>query len=183
MNEQTIKNAYPLPLISEILYKLQGSRLFTKLNVRWGYNNIRVKEGDEWKAAFKTNRGLFEPTVMFFGLTNAPATFQAMMDSIFKDMVERNQVIVYMDDILIHAADEDELEQQTKEVFRRLREQDLYLKPKKCEFKKTRVEYLGMIIEEGKIAMDPIKLRGLRDWPVLTTVKQVQSFLGFGNFY
>ena len=99
--------------------------------------------------AFKTNRGLFEPTVMFFGLTNSPVTFQAMMDSIFKDMVERNQVIVYMDDILIHAADEEELERWTKEVFRRLREQDLYLKPKKCEFKKTRVEYLGMIIEEG----------------------------------
>ena len=98
--------------------------------------------------AFKTNRRLFEPTVMFFGLTNLPATFQAMMDSIFKDMVERNQVIVYMDNILIHAADEDELEQWTKEVFRRLREQDLYLKLKKCEFKKTRVEYLGMRSEE-----------------------------------
>ena len=88
-----------------------------------------------------------------------------------------------MDDILIHAADEDELEQRTKEVFRRLREQDLYLKPKKCEFKKTQVEYLGMIIEEGKITMDPIKLGGLRDWPILTTMKQVRSFLGFGNFY
>ena len=88
-----------------------------------------------------------------------------------------------MDDILIHTADEEELEQRTKEVFRHLREQDLYLKLKKCEFKKTRVEYLGMIIEEGKIAMDPIKLGGLRDWPILTTVKQVRSFLGFGNFY
>ena len=96
-----------------------------------------------------------------------------MMDSIFKDMVEQNQVIVYMDDILIHAADEDELEQRTKEVFRRLREQDLYLKLKKCEFKKTRVEYLGMIIEEGKITMDPIKLGGIRDWLIPTTVKQV----------
>ena len=88
-----------------------------------------------------------------------------------------------MDDILIHAADEEELERRTKEVFRRLQEQDLYLKPKKCEFKKTRVEYLGMIIEEGKIAMDPVKLGGIRDWPIPTTVKQVQLFLGFGNFY
>ena len=155
----------------------------TKLDVHWGYNNIRIKERDEWKAAFKTNRGLFEPTVMFFGLTNSPATFQAMMDSIFKDMVERNQVIVYMDDILIHAADEDELEQWTKEVFRHLHEQDLYLKSKKCEFKKTRVEYLGMIIEEGKIAMDPVKLGGIRDWTIPTTVKLVQLFLKFGNFY
>ena len=88
LNEQTIKNPYPLPLISKILDKLQGSRLFTKLDVCWGYNNIRIKEGDEWKVAFKTNRGIFEPTVMFFGLTNSLATFQAMMDSIFKDMVE-----------------------------------------------------------------------------------------------
>ena len=137
LNEQMIKNAYPLPLISEILDKLQGSRLFTKHDVRWGYNNIRIKEGDKWKAAFKTNHRLFEPTVMFFGLTNSPATFQAMIDSIFKDMVKRNHVIVYMDDILIHATDEEELEQQTKEVFRCLHEQDLYLKPKKCEFNKT----------------------------------------------
>ena len=88
-----------------------------------------------------------------------------------------------MDDILIHAADKEELEQQTKEVFRHLQEQNLYLKPKKCEFKKTQVENLGMIIEEGKIAMDPVKLGGIRDWPIPTTVKQVQSFLGFGNFY
>ena len=82
-----------------------------KLNIRWGYNNIWIKEGDEWKVAFKTNHGLFKPTVMFFGLTNSLATFQAMMDSIFSDMVEQNQVIVYMDNILIYAADEEELEQ------------------------------------------------------------------------
>ena len=88
-----------------------------------------------------------------------------------------------MDDILIHAANEEELEQRTKEVFRCLCEQDLYLKPKKCEFKKTRVEYLGMIIEEGKIAMDPVKLGGIRDWPILTTVKQAQSFLGLSTIY
>ena len=98
-------------------------------------------------------------------------------------MVERNQVIVYMDDILIYAADEGELEQWTKEVFRHLHEQDLYLKPKKCKFKKTRVEYLGMIIEKGKIAMDPVKLGGIRDWLIPTTVKLVQLFLKFGNFY
>ena len=102
-----------------------------KLDVQWDYNNIRIKEGNEWKVAFKTNHGLFESTVIFFGLTNSPATFQAMMDSIFSDMVERNQVIVYMDNILIHAADDEELKRRTKAVFRRLQEQDLYLKPKK----------------------------------------------------
>ena len=88
MNNWTIKNAYPLPLILEIMDKLKGARYFTELDVRWEYNNIRIREGDEWKAAFKTNRGLFEPTIMFFGICNSPATFQSMMDSIFIKEVE-----------------------------------------------------------------------------------------------
>jgi len=83
VNDATIKNRYPLPLISKLVDKLKGLKVFTKLDVRWGYNNVRMKEGDEWKAAFRTNHGLYEPTVMFFGLTNSPATFQAMMDHIF----------------------------------------------------------------------------------------------------
>ena len=97
----TIKNAYPLPLISELLDKLKGARRFTKLDVRWGYNNIQIREGDQWKAAFKTNKGLYEPTVMFFGMCNSLATFQSMMDAIFSDMIDDNLVIIYMDDILI----------------------------------------------------------------------------------
>jgi hypothetical protein len=101
LNEWTIKNAYPLPLISEIMDKLKGAKYFTKFDVRWGYNNIRIKEGDEWKAAFKTNRGLFEPTVMFFGMCNSPATFQAMMNTVFADLIEEGITIIYMDDILI----------------------------------------------------------------------------------
>jgi Reverse transcriptase (RNA-dependent DNA polymerase) len=163
--------------------KLQGAKYFTKFDVRWGYNNIRIREGDEWKAAFKTNRGLFEPTVMFFGMTNSPATFQSMMDHTFEDMIMAKQVIIYMDDILIYADNQEELKKCTKAVLKRLEENDLYLKPKKCEFNRTRIEYLGMIVEEGRLAMDPIKLGGIRDWPTLTTVKQVRSFLGFGNFY
>ena len=87
-NDWTIKNAYPSPLISELTDKLAGAKYFTKLDVRWGYNNIRIKDGDQWKAVFKTNKGLFEQTVMFFSLCNSPATFQSMMDSIFKDLIE-----------------------------------------------------------------------------------------------
>ena len=173
LNQRTIKNAYPLPLINEILDKLKGAKYFTKFDVRWGYNNVRIKEGDQWKAAFSTNRGLFEPTVMFFGLCNSPATFQAMMDSIFKDMIQDNQVIVYMDDVLIFAQTQEDLEQYTKKVLQCLREHNLYLKPKKCEFNKTKLEYLGMIVEEGKLAMDPVKLGGIRDWPTPTKVKEV----------
>ena len=87
LNEVTVKNRYPLPLVSDIVGRLKGARYFTKFDVRWGYNNVRIKDGDEWKAAFSTNQGLFEPLVMFFGLTNSPATFQALMNSIFSDLI------------------------------------------------------------------------------------------------
>ena len=117
LNEWTIKNAYPLPLISEILDKLKDAKYFTKLDVRWGYNNVRIKDGDEWKAAFKTNRGLFEPTVMFFGMCNSPATFQAMMDATFADLIEKGYTIVYMDDLLIYAQTKEKLEEATKLVL------------------------------------------------------------------
>ena len=183
LNDWMIKNSYPLPLISEIMDKLKGAKYFTKLDVRWGYNNIWIRKGDEWKAAFKTNKGLFKPTIMFFGMCNLPATFQSMMDNIFITMIKGKLVNVYMDNILIFAGTKEELTQITKMVLEKLWENDLFLKAKKCEFYKTKIEYLGMIIEEGRISMDPVKLRGIRDWPTPTTVKQVWSFLGFGNFY
>jgi hypothetical protein len=183
LNDWTIKNGYPLPRISEILDRIKNAKYFTKFDVRWGYNNVQIRKEDQWKAAFKTNRGLFEPTVMFFGMCNSPATFQAMMDSIFSDMVERNEVLVYMDDILIFAKTQEELDRLTREVLKRLRDNDLFLKPKKCEFNKTEMEYLGLIVEEGRLRMDPTKLSGISDWPTPKTVKDVRSFLGFGNFY
>jgi Reverse transcriptase (RNA-dependent DNA polymerase)/RNase H-like domain found in reverse transcriptase len=183
LNDWTVKNSYPLLLISEIMDKLKGAKYFTKLDVHWGYNNVWIRRGDEWKAAFKKNKGLFEPTVMFFGMCNSLATFQAMMDDIFMTMIDNRLVIVYMDDILIFANMKEELERITKLVLEKLRKHDLFLKAKKCEFCQTRIEYLGMIIEEGKISMDAVKLGGIRDWPVPTTLKQTRSFLGFGNFY
>ena len=137
------------------------------------YNNVQIRKGNQWKAAFKTNQGLFEATIMFFGMCNLPATFQAMMDSIFKDMIEGTLIIVYMDDILIFAKTQKELERITKTVLQRLRDNDLFLKPKKCEFNKTKMEYLGLIIQEGQLSMDPVKIKGLSDWPTPTTVKQV----------
>ena len=120
LNDWTIKNAYPLPLISEIMDKLKGTKYFTKLDVRWGYNNIQIREGDEWKAAFKTNWGLFEPTIMFFGMCNSPATFQPMMDSILIEEMEDGVTIVYMDDILIYATTPELLEKYTKWVLHKL---------------------------------------------------------------
>jgi RNase H-like domain found in reverse transcriptase/Reverse transcriptase (RNA-dependent DNA polymerase) len=153
-----------------------------KFDVRWGYNNIQIKEGDGWKAAFKTNRGLFKLTVMFFGMCNSPATFQAMMNMIFEDLIDNGIIIIYMDILIVEKTPE-ELEKLTRHVLEWLLKHHLYLKPKKCEFNKKKIEYLGMIIEEGKISMDAVKLKGLKDWPTLTTVKQVWSFLGFRNFY
>ena len=106
LNEMTIKNRYPLPLISELIDKLTHAKIFSKMDIRWGYNNIRIKEGDEWKAAFRTNRGLFEPLVMFFGLTNSPATFQTMMNDIFREEIAEGWVVIYMDDILVFSKNE-----------------------------------------------------------------------------
>jgi hypothetical protein len=183
LNDMTIKNSYPLPLISDIISKLKEAKYFTKLDVRWGYNNVRIKEGDEWKAAFRTNRGLFEPLVMFFGLTNSPATFQTMMNDIFIEVIDENVVIVYMDDILVFTVTLDHHRRVVHKVLDILRKNKLYLKAEKCEFEKEKIEYLGLIISHGRIEMDPVKIEGVSRWPEPTTVKEVQSFIGFCNFY
>ncbi|GLB45807.1 putative retrotransposable element tf2 155 kda protein type 1-like [Lyophyllum shimeji] len=143
LNAVTVKNRYPLPLISELVNNLRGARYFTKLEVRWGYNNVRIKEGDEWKAAFRTNRGLFEPLVMFFRLTNSPATFQTMMNDIFRDLITQGVVCVYLDDILIYTKTLEEHQRITRIDLDRLREHRLFLKPEKCKFERTEIEYSG----------------------------------------
>jgi len=108
LNSITVKNKYSLPLISKLVSQLRGARYFTKLDVQWGFNNVRIKPGDEWKAAFRTNRGLFEPLVMFFSMTNSPATFQTMMNNIFQDLIAEGIMVVYLDDILIFTRTEEE---------------------------------------------------------------------------
>jgi len=110
LNAITVKNRYPLPLISELVSQLCGARYFTKLDVHWGFNNVRIKPGDEWKAAFRTNRGLFEPLVMFFGMTNSPATFQTIMNDVFRTVIAEGIVVVYLDNILIFTKMEEEHE-------------------------------------------------------------------------
>jgi len=162
---------------------LRGKKYFTKMDIRWGYNNVRIKEGDEWKAAFKTKFGLFEPTVMFFGLTNSPATFQRLMDSIFAEEIAEGWLTVYMDDILIASESREDLAEKTRLVLQKLQNNDLYLKPEKCEFNVTRTDYLGFVIEQGQISMDPVKVKGIADWPAPRTLKQLRSFIGFCNFY
>ena len=183
LNTMTVKNKYPLLLIPELIAKLQGAKYFTKLDVHWGFNNVQIKEGDEWKAAFQTNRGLFEPLVIYFGLTNSPATFQTMMDDIFEELISEGNVVVYLDDILIFTKTLEEhwaIEQQVLELMRK---QKLYLKPEKCKFEKTTIEYLGVVISENRVSMDLVKIAGVQEWPAPTNKKKVQSFLGFTNFY
>ncbi len=183
LNEMTIKNRYPLPLISELIDKLCGAKYFTKLDVRFGYNNVRIKEGDEEKAAFRTNRGLFEPTVMFFGLTNSPTTFQWMMNDIFRDLIGEGKVTIYLNDILIFSKDRKEHQQIVKRVLQCLHENRLFLKAEKCEFEVLETEYLGVIISENSIRMDPVKIAGIAEWPTPTKKRELQLFLGFTNFY
>src|SRR3984885_6630266 len=184
LNKWTIPNKYPLPLIAELVHDLAGKKLFSKFDVRWGYNNIRIKDGDEWKAAFKTSEGLFKPTVMFFGLTSSPATFQTIMDDIFREEIAQGWLRIYMDDILI-ATDDDQKEHDTKvnSILEKLAKNDLFFKPEKCSFSVREVEYLGVIISNGKVKMNPVKVEGVANWPVPKTVKEVRSFLGFCNFY
>ncbi|KAL7277513.1 hypothetical protein ACG7TL_008434 [Trametes sanguinea] len=183
LNEITVKNRYPIPRIADLVDSLSQASIFTKIDLRWGYNNVRIRKGDEWKTAFITHRGLFEVTVMYFGFSNAPATFQAMMNDILGDLIRDGHVIVYLDDILIFTNDIHQHRALTREVLKRLREKDLFAKPEKCLFEQSSIEYLGMIISKGKISMDPKKVAGVTDWPRPTKVKQVQAFLGFANFY
>ena len=184
VNEWTIKNRYPLPLIPELIARVKGAALFTKFDIRWGYNNVRIKDGDQWKAAFITNQGLFEPNVMFFGLTNSPATFQTMMNAIFQEELREGWLTIYMDDMLIHTKKNVQLHRKlVHRVLDKLRHHDLFLKPEKCLFEQSTMEFLGVVLENGTIRMDPTKIKGVADWPVPQTVKDVRAFLGFTGFY
>jgi len=179
----TVKNRYLLPLISELVSQLRGARYFTKLDVRWEFNNVCIKPGDEWKAAFRTNRSLFEPLVMFFGMTNSPATFQTMMNDIFRTLIAEEIVVVYLDDILIFTRTEEEHKRAVQRVLEVLAEHKLFLRPEKCEFHRKEIKYLGLVISENKVAMDPVKVARVRDWPTPENRTDVQAFIGFVNFY
>ena len=131
LNSWTIKNNYPLPLISDLINSIGKKRVFTKMDLRWGYNNVRIKEGDEWKAAFSIPEGSFEPTVMFFRLTNLPVMFQEIMNDLLRDLVVEEKIAVFIDDIMIVTETEEEHDEIVEEVLRRLEENNLFVKPEK----------------------------------------------------
>ena len=149
-----------------------------------GINNIRIHEEDQWKGAFITPFGLFEPTVMFFGFCNGPPTFQSFMNHIFADMIAEHWLKIYMDDLGIHIQGDLALHhERIRCVLLRLQEHRLSLKLSKCTFDVPRIEFLGMIIGQGKIKMDSIKLSAIKEWKPSSSVKGIHSFLGFANFY
>ena len=182
LNEVTIRNSYPIPLISEIIEKVKDAKYFTKLDLRSAYNLVRIHPGDEYKTAFRTKYGHFEYLVMPFGLRNAPATFQSFINMVLRPFLEKF-VILYLDDILIYSKTKEEHHQQVHQVLEKLLENGLYAKLKKCEFDKDKVEFLGYVLSGEGIATDPKKISSIKEWPKPTCVKDVQRFVGLCNYY
>ena len=182
LNAVTIPNRYPLPLMQELQDRVQGSRYFTKMDLKNGFNLIRIREGDEWKTAFRTHYGLYEFNVMPFGLTNAPSTFQDMINHILSDVLDIG-VLAYIDDILVYAQTEEEHDRLIKNVLERLQQNGLAVSPEKCVWKAEEVEFLGYIIGRNGISMSQDKVEAVLAWERPTSIKEVQSFLGFANFY
>jgi RNase H-like domain found in reverse transcriptase/Reverse transcriptase (RNA-dependent DNA polymerase)/Integrase zinc binding domain/Integrase core domain/Chromo (CHRromatin Organisation MOdifier) domain len=182
LNEITIKDRYPLPLIQETLMRIEKAKYFTTLDLPSAYNLIRIREGDEWKAAFRTRYGLFEPLVMQFGLTNAPATFQHLINDTLRPFLDRF-CTAYLDDIFIYSSTLEEHQEHVRLVLEALRVAGLGLNPTKCHFNSQRVKYLGFIVTPRGLEMDPTKVDAVRNWPEPRHVKDLQTFLGFANFY
>ena len=163
-----VKNQYPLPLISTLIRDLGGAYYYSKLDVRWGYNNIHIKEGDQWKVAFKTKQGLYQPNVMFFGMSNSPPTFQGFIDNTYYEMIAKYETLgtfiqIYMDNIRIAtkipslSAHIDAI----SDVLHVAQEHSLYFKPEKCIFHATSMEYLGLVLKRTQTCMDPVKVVGV----------------------
>ncbi|KAJ1589662.1 hypothetical protein NDA15_007645 [Ustilago hordei] len=182
LNEITVKNRAPLPLIKEQLFLLRKARIYTKLDLRAAYNLIQIAKGDEWKTAFGTQLGLYEYLVMPFGLANAPAHFQSFINNIFRDIIGV-YVVVYLDDFLIFSDTEEVHVKHVTEVLTRLRSNRLFAKLSKCEFHTKTVKFLGYIIKPTGIEMDPEKVRTVKEWPMPESIHDIQRFLGFANFY
>ncbi len=182
LNDITVKNRYPLPLMSSAFELMQGATIFTKLNLRSAYHLVRIREGDEWKATFNTHTGHFEYLVMPFGLSNSTAVFQALVNDMLRDMVNRF-VFIYLDDILVFSQNERDHVQHIRRVLQQLLEKKLFAKVVKCQFHARSVSFLGFILSPEGIRMDPAKVKAVADWPTPDSSRAVQRFLGFANFY
>jgi len=182
LNKITKKDRYPLPLISDLLDSPSRAKIYSKIDLWHTYHLVRIAPGDEWKTAFCTHYGSYEWLVMPFSLTNAPAAFQRFINTIFADMLDVC-VVVYLDNILIYSEDMESHQQHVREVLRRLQLHGLFAKLEKCEFHSDSVEYLGYCLSPDGLTMSPDKIQTISDWPEPRKVKDIQSFLGFANFY
>ncbi|WVZ84489.1 hypothetical protein U9M48_031518 [Paspalum notatum var. saurae] len=182
LNDVTIKNKYPLPRIDDLFDQLQGACVFSKIDLRSGYHQMKIRPSDIPKTAFITRFGLYEYTVMSFGLTNAPAYFMNLMNKVFMEYLDKF-VVVFIDDILIYSKTEEEHEEHLRLVLQKLRDHKLYAKLSKCEFWLDQVPFLGHIVSKGGIMVDPSKIGGVMDWkvPKLILRRFIESFSGIAK--
>jgi hypothetical protein len=172
LNKLTTKNRYPLPIIADLLDRLGKAKYFTKLDMRDGYHLLRMAAGEEWKTAIRCRFGLFEYQVMPFGLCNAPGTFQHFVNDTFRDFID-DFLVAYLDDLLIYSDNLKEHKRQVRLVLERLRAAGLYIKPEKCQFHVTEVAFLGFLISDKGIRMDPAKVDAVLSWPVPRSVHDI----------